>query len=114
MSKVFAKTHEWFDTKESTIGISAYAAKELGDVVYAELPEVGDSVKAGASFMTIESVKAVSDVFAPVSGEIVEVNEELLSAPELINEKPYEAWLVKVKVTAIPELLSEEAYKEII
>jgi len=114
MSKLFAKSHEWFDTKENTIGISEYAAKELGDVVYAELPEVGDKVSAGASFMTIESVKAVSDVYSPVSGEIVEVNEELLSAPELINEKPYEAWLVKVEVTSVPQLLSEEAYKEII
>ena len=114
MSKLFAKSHEWFDKNENTIGISDYAAKELGDVVYAELPEVGDTITAGTSFMTIESVKAVSDVYAPVSGEITEVNEELLSAPELINEKPYEAWLVKVEPSFVPELLSEEAYKEII
>lgn len=114
MGRLFAKTHEWYNPDKKTIGISDYAAKELGDVVYAELPDAGTAVKAGVSFMTVESVKAVSEIYSPVTGKITEVNEELLSAPELINEKPFEAWFVKVQPTEIPALLTEEEYRKTI
>nr|MCR4956365.1 glycine cleavage system protein GcvH [Lachnospiraceae bacterium] len=88
-----------------------YAQKELGDLVFVNLPEEGDEIEAGEAFADVESVKAVSDVFSPVTGEVVEVNEELMDNPAAINETPYDAWFVKVKnVTAKEELLSAEDY----
>lgn len=96
----YTKSHEWVLENEDgtvTVGLTDYAQKELGDLVFVNLPSEGDEVTAGESFGDVESVKAVSDVFSPVSGTVAAVNEELLDAPQLINEQPYEAWLIKVE-----------------
>lgn len=96
----FAESHEWgrIENNEVVVGISDYAQEELGDVVFVELPEKGESLDKSEQFAVIESVKAVSDIYMPLSGEIVEANEELLDRPELINESPYEeGWIVKIK-----------------
>lgn len=94
------------------IGLTDYAQSELGDLVFVNLPEEGDEIAVGESFSDVESVKAVSDVYAPVSGIVCEINEELLDAPEKINEAPYEAWFVRVKdITEKEELLSAEEYQ---
>ena len=118
MSKLlFAKTHEWvkIEGNEATIGISDHAQHELGDLVFINLPAVDDEVKAGEAFCDVESVKAVSDVMSPVSGKVLEVNEELESAPETINSDPMGAWICKVEVTCVPEDLMDEAqYAEFI
>lgn len=111
---LYAKSHEWVKEEgdEVVIGLTDYAQSELGDLVFVNLPEEGDEITAGEAFSDVESVKAVSDVFSPVSGVVSEVNEELLDAPELINESPYEAWFVKVKeVTEKEELLTAEEYQ---
>jgi len=104
----FAESHEWVrDNGDGTItmGISSHAQGLLGDVVFVDLPEVGDSTEAGETFSLVESVKAASDIYAPVTGEIVEINEELEDSPELINEEPYEGgWIAKIKVTDVEEL----------
>jgi glycine cleavage system H protein len=98
----YTKDHEWIriagDTGE--IGITDYAQQQLGDVVYVELPEVGRKVAAGESFGSIESVKAVSELFAPMSGEVVAVNDSLKSHPEVVNTDPHGTWMIKVKLTA--------------
>lgn len=107
----FLPTHEWFNKKESTIGLSEVAQKELGDIVFVELPEVGDTIEKGSPFANVESVKAVSEVYAPVSGEIVEINEEVLDSPEKINEDALSSWLVKVSnAKGAEELLSYDDY----
>ena len=97
----YTKDHEWIDLSgdRGTIGITDYAQKQLGDVVYVELPEVGTTLKQGDSFGTIESVKAVSELYAPVSGEVVEVNTSLKDKPEAVNAKPHESWMIVVKLT---------------
>ncbi|MCW8333409.1 glycine cleavage system protein GcvH [Vibrio sp. SCSIO 43135] len=104
----FADSHEWVKDNGDgtvTIGISEHAQEMLGDVVFVDLPEVEDEVEAGESFSLVESVKAASDIYAPVTGEIVEINEELEDSPELINEEPYEGgWIVKVKLSDADEL----------
>ena len=104
----FADSHEWVrDNGDGTvtIGISEHAQEMLGDVVFVDLPEVEDEIEAGDSFSLVESVKAASDIYAPISGEIVEINEELEDSPELINEEPYEGgWIVKVKMADASEL----------
>ncbi|MGF1716528.1 glycine cleavage system protein GcvH [Photobacterium chitinilyticum] len=104
----FAESHEWVrDNGDGTItmGISSHAQGLLGDVVFVDLPEVGDSTEAGETFSLVESVKAASDIYAPVTGEIVEINEELEDSPELINEEPYEGgWIAKIKVADVEEL----------
>ncbi len=104
----FADSHEWVrDNGDGTvtIGISEHAQEMLGDVVFVDLPEVEDEIEAGDSFSLVESVKAASDIYAPISGEIVEINEELEDSPELINEEPYEGgWIVKVKMSDPSEL----------
>jgi glycine cleavage system H protein len=104
----FAESHEWVrDNGDGTItmGISDHAQGLLGDVVFVDLPEVGDSTEIGESFSLVESVKAASDIYAPVTGEIVEINEELEDSPELINEEPYEGgWIAKIKVKDVEEL----------
>ncbi|HAS64384.1 MAG TPA: glycine cleavage system protein GcvH [Vibrio sp.] len=106
----FTDSHEWVrDNGDGTvtIGISEHAQEMLGDVVFVDLPEVENSLEAGDSFSLVESVKAASDIYAPVSGEIVEVNEELEDSPELINEEPYEGgWIAKVKLSDPTELES--------
>ncbi|MDN3696317.1 MULTISPECIES: glycine cleavage system protein GcvH [Vibrio] len=104
----FAESHEWVKDNGDgtvTIGISEHAQEMLGDVVFVDLPEEGDEVEAGESFSLVESVKAASDIYAPVTGEIVEINEELEDSPELINEESYEGgWIVKVKLADASEL----------
>jgi len=105
---VYSREHEWVraDGTSATIGITSFAADELGDIVYVELPEVGSSLSQFASFGVVESVKAVSDLFAPISGEVVEVNEALRDAPELLNSDPYgEGWIARVEM-ADPEQLA--------
>lgn len=92
----FTDSHEWVrDNGDGTvtIGISEHAQEMLGDVVFVDLPDVEDEVEAGESFSLVESVKAASDIYSPITGEVVEINEELEDSPELINEEPYEAWL---------------------
>ena len=111
---LYSKSHEWVkeEGEEMVIGLTDYAQSELGDLVFVNLPEEGDELTVGEAFADVESVKAVSDVYAPVAGTISEINEELLDAPEKINEAPYEAWLVRVKdVTEKEALLSAEEYQ---
>ena len=116
----YTEEHEWVkvDGDVATIGITDYAQSELGDVVYVELPEIGDIVAQFESMGTIEAVKAVNDVYAPVSGEVVEINESLEGTPELVNQEPYEGgWFIKVKMsdaTELDELLSAKDYAELI
>ena len=109
----YTKTHEWvrYEGDAAFVGISDYAQHALGDLVFVNLPEPGDKVEAGEPFGDVESVKAVSDLFSPVSGEVLEINEELLDAPQLINEQPYEAWFIKVGgITGEEELMDAESY----
>lgn len=111
----YSKSHEWMRVLSdgtAQIGLTDYAQKELGDLVFVNLPQPEDEIRAGEAFADVESVKAVSDVYAPVNGTVVEVNEELLDAPELINQDPYEAWFVKVEqVEEAETLLSAEEYE---
>lgn len=103
----YTKEHEWISVEgnEGTVGITYHAQAELGDVVYVELPAVGDHLEAGQPFGTIESVKAVSELYAPVSGEVTGVHEELLDQPELVNEDPHgAAWMVRVSMTDNSEM----------
>lgn len=112
----YTKSHEWIQLLEggtALIGLSDYAQNELGDLVFVNLPEVGDDLIVGEMFADVESVKAVSDVFAPINGKVLEINEELLDAPQKINEDPYGAWFVKVEGDVKPEtLLDATAYQE--
>lgn len=96
----YTKDHEWvrLSGSEARVGITDYAQKQLGDVVYLELPEVGRTVKKGEAFGTIESVKAVSELYAPVSGEVTEVNAQLVSQPEAVNKDPHASWMIVVKI----------------
>lgn len=115
----YTKDHEWvkIEGDVATIGITEFAQKELGDIVYVEVETVGETVDAGEVFGTVEAVKTVSDLFMPLTGEILEFNEELESSPELVNESPYESgWMVKVKITGdLPEdLLDAAAYAELV
>src|SRR5207249_8950463 len=98
----YTKDHEWLDVAgdRGKIGITDYAQKQLGDVVYVELPEVGTRLKQGQSFGTIESVKAVSDLYSPVSGEVVEVNKALKDKPEVVNSDPHGSWMILVKLVS--------------
>ena len=110
----YTKDHEWLKMEGdiAVVGISDFAQDALGDVVFINLPEVGDAVTAGEAFGDVESVKAVSDVNSPVTGVVVEVNEELVDSPELLNEDCYGAWIIKVEnVTAEEELLDAAAYE---
>ena len=110
----YSKSHEWVkeEGEEVVIGLTDYAQSELGDLVFVNLPEEGDQVTVGEPFADVESVKAVSDVYSPVSGVISEINEELLDTPEAINEAPYDAWFVRVKkITDTEELLDAAAYQ---
>ncbi|MCM0148801.1 glycine cleavage system protein GcvH [Photobacterium galatheae] len=114
----FTESHEWVrDNGDGTItmGITDHAQELLGDVVFVDLPEVGDDTEAGNSFSLVESVKAASDIYAPVTGEVVEINEALSDSPELINEEPFEGgWIAKIKVADVEELsklIDEAQYK---
>ena len=104
----YTKEHEWIrvDGNTGVIGITDFAQQQLGDVVYVELPELGSKMTAGQVFGTIESVKAVSELFAPVSGEVIETNSSLKDRPDHVNSKPHETWMVKVKMTNSGELAS--------
>ena len=110
----YTKSHEWvkfIDDGTALIGLSDYAQSELGDLVFINLPEEGDSVEVETAFCDVESVKAVSDVYSPVSGEVIEINEELLDNPAKVNEEPYDAWFIKVgNITDKSELLSKAEY----
>lgn len=116
----YTEEHEWALAEGDivTIGITDFAQDALGDIVYVELPQVGAMVEAGKTFGVVESVKAVSDVYAPVSGEVVEINEELPDAPETLNTSPYEdGWMIKVKVAEpalLADLMDAEEYQEFI
>lgn len=116
----YTEEHEWVMVEEEvvTVGITDFAQDQLGDVVFVELPEVGTMVEVGKPFGVVESVKAVSDVYAPVSGEVVEVNEELPESPETINTSPYEdGWMIKIKLSTpseLGDLLDADAYQEFI
>lgn len=117
--KYFTKEHEWLlvDGEIGAIGITDYAQNSLGDIVFVELPKVGQQIVAGSTFGSIESVKAVSDLYAPVSGAITEVNEILNSAPETINTAANETWLIKVRLTNAGEvngLLSTADYEQFV
>src|SRR5215472_17027128 len=115
---IYTKEHEWLRIagEGGTVGITDHAQKELGDIVYVELPKVGTKYDSGETFGTVESVKAVSELFIPVSGEIIEVNEELGSAPEKINQDPYgERWIIRVRLldkTESADLMPPEEYDE--
>ncbi|MBQ1509025.1 MAG: glycine cleavage system protein GcvH [Erysipelotrichaceae bacterium] len=112
----YSKTHEWVKEEDGVyvIGISDYAQDSLGDIVFVNLPEEGDSVTKGESFADVESVKAVSDVYAPVSGTIVAVNEELLDDPAKVNEDAFAAWMIKVAdVTECDDLLDAADYQKL-
>lgn len=123
MSKIiegiyYTNTHEWVRVEDgfAFIGISDYAQENLGEIVFVELPEEDDQVEAGSEFSAIESVKAASDLLSPVTGTIVLVNDDLEDSPELINEDPYENWIIKVDLENEAELnglLSAKEYKEI-
>ncbi|WP_068857590.1 glycine cleavage system protein GcvH [Perlucidibaca aquatica] len=112
----YASSHEWarLDGDIVTVGISDHAQEALGDLVYVELPSVGDSVQAGDEAGVVESVKAASDIYAPVSGEIVEINEALADTPEIVNSAPYtEGWLYRIRISDVSELdklLSADEY----
>ena len=115
---LYTEEHEWIlvDDNIATIGITDYAQGELGDIVFVELPNIGDEVKQMDTFGTVEAVKAVSDLFSPVSGKVVGVNDLLQDRPEIINQSPYdEGWMIKVELSDKAEfklLLSAEAYKQ--
>ncbi len=116
----YTEEHEWVLVEDElvTVGITDFAQDQLGDVVFVELPAVGTMVEAGKPFGVVESVKAVSDVYSPVTGEVVEVNEELPDAPETINTSPYgDGWMIKVKPSneaELDELMDADAYQEFI
>ncbi|MGW2763901.1 glycine cleavage system protein GcvH [Streptomyces sp. NPDC001275] len=111
----YSKEHEWLSPVEdgvSTVGITEFAANALGDVVYAQLPEVGDTVAAGETCGELESTKSVSDLYSPVSGEVTEINEDVVNDPSLVNSAPFEGgWLFKVRLAEEPaDLLSADEY----
>ena len=112
----YTREHEWIELSGSigTIGITDYAQNSLGDIVYVDVPKVGDPVTANATFGSVESVKAVSDLFSPVTGTVTAVNEELKSAPDKINEDPHGTWIIKVEVadpSQLDALLDSVAYE---
>jgi glycine cleavage system H protein len=119
--RLYAKSHEWIKLEDgedlATCGISDYAQEELNDIVYVELPAVGDSLTQGERFAVVESVKAASDVFMPVGGEIVEINDALEGAPQLVNEDPFgKGWMVKIRVrdrAEAAQLLDAKAYEKL-
>jgi glycine cleavage system H protein len=115
----YTKEHEWIrqDGKDAAVGITDFAQRQLGDIVFVELPAVGRKVKQGEVFGTVESVKAVSELFSPVSGEVIAVNPDLTAHPESINSKPHEAWMIKLRPSTPAEadaLLSAAAYSDLV
>ena len=115
----YTKDHEWIriDGAEATVGITDFAQRQLGDVVFVELPEVGRKLKEGEVFGTIESVKAVSELFSPVSGEVTAVNDDLGSHPDKVNSAPHDAWMIRIRPSVPAEagnLLDAAAYMELV
>jgi glycine cleavage system H protein len=116
----YHREHDWARVEGDTavFGLTDYAQETLGDIVYIELPEVGTDVTAGTAYAEVESVKAVSDVYAPLSGSVLEVNEEVVDAPELINESPFEeGWFIKIRIadpSEIDDLMTADEYQELI
>ncbi|WP_053360483.1 glycine cleavage system protein GcvH [Bacillus sp. FJAT-27251] len=116
----YSKEHEWVKTEGENvrIGITHFAQSELGDIVFVELPEVGDTITADEPFGSVESVKTVSELYAPISGKVVEVNEDLNDSPEFVNESPYEkAWMVVIEpsdASEVDKLMSSEEYDQMI
>ena len=115
----YTKEHEWIkaDGKNATVGITNYAQESLGDIVFVELPKVGSEIVAGKTFGSVESVKAVSDLYAPASGAVTEVNVELATAPEKINKEAHAAWLIKITLknpTELNSLLSAQDYEKFV
>jgi glycine cleavage system H protein len=111
----YTREHEWIEVGAGKVGITDYAQSTLGDIVFVDLPKVGTTVEKGKVFGTVESVKAVSDLYSPVTGTVVEVNEELATAPEKINTDAHGAWMLKVKITdpsQVDELLSAADYEK--
>ncbi len=114
MSKrLFSNKHVWVlqDGEIATIGITEYAQEKLGNIMFLNLPEIGEKVLFGQRFGDIESIKTVSDLFSPVDGEVIKINEELVDEPDAINDEPYESWFIEVRVTSVPDdLMDEETY----
>ena len=115
----YTNDHEWvrIEANGAAVGITDFAQKQLGDVVFVELPEVGRQVKQGEAFGTIESVKAVSELFAPLSGEVIAVNGDLASHPEVVNNQPHDSWMIRLKPSAPAEagaLLDSTAYEALV
>lgn len=115
----YTKDHEWvkIEGEIATIGITEFAQKELGDIVYVEVETVGETIQVGEVFGSVEAVKTVSDLFMPVSGEVIEFNEELDSSPELVNDSPYESgWMIKVRISgeSADDLMDATEYAELV
>ncbi len=115
----YTKTHEWvkIEGNKVKIGITDVAQEQLNDIVYVELPEVGDEVAKGDTIGVVESVKAASDVYSPVSGKVIAINEAVVNSPELLNKDPYENWLVEIEISNpgdLDELLSAEEYEKVV
>lgn len=113
----YTKTHEWVkqDGNICTVGITDYAQGQLTDIVYVDLPKVGKKLKKGEVLLTVESVKSAEDVYSPVDGEVVEINNELENKPEILNQKPYESWMAKIKTSGgIVSLMKPDEYKKFI
>jgi glycine cleavage system H protein len=116
-NRKYTKEHEWIDIEGdvATVGITAYAADKLGDVVFVDLPTVGSNVAEGRVVGEIESTKSVGELFAPVNGTVLEINESVVASPELVNTDPFgEGWLIKVTFTELPELLSYDEYSALV
>ena len=118
---MFTSSHEWIKDEGDdtvTIGITDHAQELLGDLVFVELPEIGDVIETGGEAGVVESVKAASDIYSPVSGEVIEINEDLVDSPELVNEQPYDnGWIYKMKLNNVSEiegLLDAEAYSDVV
>lgn len=115
----YSNDHEWVSESGSTrkVGVSDYAQDQMGDIVYVELPEVGATFEKGEEFGTLESVKAVSELYMPIGGEVVAVNEDLGDSPELINQDPYNNWIIEIKpanLSELDDLLASDAYRELL
>jgi glycine cleavage system H protein len=114
----YTKEHEWLklDGKTASVGITDYAQQALGDIVFVELPKIGALIEAGKPFGTVESVKSVSEIYAPVSGKVTAINEELATAPEKINSDAHQAWMIKIETSGAPAagLLSAEDYEKFV
>jgi len=116
---LYNKTHEWVEVgaDEAKIGIGDYAQQELTDIVYVELVEVGEFLKKGSSLGVLESVKAAGDIYSPLSGKVIKINQEVIENPDLLNESPYEHWLVKIEMsdkTELDNLLKADEYRDLL